>query len=221
LKGAFQSRLDKAFEEFEIKGCEDRHEIEWGLMRTFRRRAHLYTGHRDDDWLERLGLMAHYEAPHRMLDWNYSFFNALYFAVNSSYDKGDCIVWALNKAWLKEQADKLEEKILEETENTLDGEKASRTKSYRDCRPPHFDTKVVHFLMLTNSISCIYPVTPYYQNERLSIQQGTFICAGTVDHTWGENLRTVLREDPDQNPLVKIPIQLTTGAMRYFVNSTP
>jgi hypothetical protein len=211
LKEALRSHLDRAFTEFEIADCKDRHEIEWGLMRTFRRRAHLYTGHREDDWLERLGLMAHYEAPHRMLDWNYSFFNALYFAVNGSHHKGDCVIWAINKRWLAEEARALEEIILEEMQITPDFKnKVACMRDYRTCKSPLFDTKVIHFLMVTNNISGIYPVTPYYQNERLSIQQGTFICAGTINQTWGENLNTALLRHPDQQPLVKIPIYLTT-----------
>jgi hypothetical protein len=130
LKGAFKSRLDQAFEEFGIRTHRVRHKIEWGLMRAFQRKAHLHTGRRDDDWLERLGLMAHYEAPHRMLDWNYSFFNALYFAVNSRHFKEDCIIWALNKRWLREQAERLEEKILEEIKAILGCLKASRMERY-------------------------------------------------------------------------------------------
>lgn len=210
LKDAFRSHLDRAFKEFEINDWKTRHEIEWGLMRTFRRKAHLHTGRRDDDWLERLGLMAHYEAPHRMLDWNYSFFNALYFAVNSSRHKGECIIWALDKVWLQKQADRLEKRIIKEIEATLDRKKASLMKGYRDRKSPQFEAKIIHFLMLTNRMPCIYPVTPYYQNERLSIQQGTFICAGTTKRTWGENLRAVLPKKQGQRPLVKIPVYLTT-----------
>jgi hypothetical protein len=211
LTEALQSRLDRAFNEFKIDGFEDKHEIEWGLMRTFRRKAHLYTGHRDDDWLERLGLMAHYEAPHRMLDWNYSFFNALYFAVNSSRYEEDCIVWALNEAWIKEQAHSLEERVLGriEKEKGLGRKAASRMRGYRDSGSPRFDTGVVRFMMLDNRMSGLYPVTPYHENERLSIQQGTFICPGTLDHTWGGNLREVLLTDAAPHALVAIPISLT------------
>jgi hypothetical protein len=146
-----------------------------------------------------------------MLDWNYSFFNALYFAVNSSRRERDCIIWAINKRWLAEEARALEENILEKMQSTPDfREKVARMRDHRVCKPALFDTKAIHFLMLTNNISGIYPVTPYHQNERLSIQQGTFICAGTINQTWGENLNTALLKYPDQQPLVKIPIYLTT-----------
>ena len=217
LKEAFKSRLDRAFEEFEITARKRRLQIEWGLMRTFRRRAHLHTGSRGDDWLERLGLMAHYEAPQRMLDWTYSFFNALYFAINGSHSKGDCIVWALNKSWLRSQADLYEERILTRMESTLSRDKFQRMKDLHISGSPRFDSKIVHFLMLTNDTFGIYPVTPYHQNERLSIQQGTLICPGTINCTWGENLKGILpKEDKDAlnskwgPPLVKIPISLCT-----------
>jgi hypothetical protein len=212
LGKALQSRLDKAFTEFDIRDAQEKHEIEWGLVRSFRRSAHLYTGHRDDDWLERLGLMAHYEAPHRMLDWNYSFFNALYFAVNSSHFTTDCIIWALNKAWISEQAKSLEERILERirAEKGLDPRVADEMGRDRESKSARFDARVVHFLMLDNRIPGIYPVTPYHQNERLSIQQGTFICPGTLDGTWGWNLEDVLRRHGAPHALVAIPIKLGT-----------
>ena len=212
LQGAFKSRLDRVFEEFKITNDRDRRKVEWDLMRAFRRKAYLHTGHRSDDWIERLGLMAHYEAPQRMLDWTYSFFNALHFAVNSSHHKGDCIVWALSKAWLKEQSDSLEEKVLKKMEIELGCQKANRMRQYRKCKSHRFDTKLIHFLMLTNDMPGIYPVTPYFQNERLSIQQGTLICAGTTNtnQTWGDNLKQVLPKNPNQGALVKIPINLNT-----------
>jgi hypothetical protein len=211
LDNALQSHLDKAFKEFGINRSQDKHEAEWGLMRTFRRKAHLYTGHRDDDWLERLGLMAHYGAPHRMLDWNYSFFNAMYFAVNSSHFEDNCIIWALNKAWIGEEAKRLEGRVVRRIQ-VLQGiapETVTDLKRYRASKSPRFEAGVVHFLMLDNGRSAIYPVTPYHANERLSIQQGTFICPGTLDHTWGGNLREVLLKDGDPHALVAIPISLT------------
>lgn len=208
LDEAFESRLDRVFKEFEITDYSNRHKVEWDLMRAFRRKAHLHSGRRGEDWIERLGLMAHYEAPQRMLDWTYSFFNALYFAVNNSHNKGDCIVWALSKAWLKEQADSLEEEVLKKMESKLGCKKAERMKQYRKCKSHRFDAKIIHFLMLANDMPGIYPITPYYQNERLSIQQGTLICAGTTHHTWGENLKKVLPTDPDKGALVRIPINL-------------
>ena len=152
--------------------------------------------------------MAHYGAPHRMLDWTYSFFIALYFAVNKRHLANEYILWALNKAWLSKHCEELEVAIFRQSKHTLGGVKTSQMRRYRDCKSNRFDTKITHFLMLTNDIPGIYAVTPYYQNERLSTQQGTLLCAGTVNQTWGENLKEVLFEDQSQHPLIKIPLRL-------------
>jgi hypothetical protein len=64
--------------------------------------------------------------------WNYSFFNALYFAINGSHFKEDCIIWAINKAWLQKQARRLEATIFRKirTEEHLGRGKARRLRRY-------------------------------------------------------------------------------------------
>ena len=51
---------------------------------------------REDDVLGWLALMQHYRAPNRLLDWTYSPFIALYFAIESLDLTKDSAIWALN-----------------------------------------------------------------------------------------------------------------------------
>ncbi len=80
LSKAFKSSLDKAFERFDVK-VDKRNELEKKLVRSFQRKAHLYSGGKLADLLESLALLRHYEGPARMLDWSYSFFVSVYWAV--------------------------------------------------------------------------------------------------------------------------------------------
>jgi hypothetical protein len=81
--------------------------FEHKLLREFKRKFHLYTSIQPDGDIEYLALMQHYGAPTRFLDWTYSFFIALYFALEKTIyteRKNDnnyveCEVWGLNYDW--------------------------------------------------------------------------------------------------------------------------
>ena len=81
INRAFKSSLDKAFKRFDEKDDKKRSEIEKKLVRSFQRKAHLYSGDKLADLLESLALLRHFEGPARMLDWSYSFFVSVYWAV--------------------------------------------------------------------------------------------------------------------------------------------
>lgn len=67
---------------------EDAPKIEGGLMRRFKRQStsYLKTIPAEGNYMEWFALMQHYGAPTRLHDWTYSFFVAVYFAVNRLKD---------------------------------------------------------------------------------------------------------------------------------------
>jgi hypothetical protein len=106
--------------------------IEFDSMNYFRQRAkqhlnHIYiTDIREAiDILELMGVMQHYNAPTRMLDWTTSFYIALYFAVLNDKD-ADGAVWFFFKnpliAYMEEKYGVMSESELENLENLLDDE---------------------------------------------------------------------------------------------------
>ena len=54
-----------------------------------------------------LSLMRHHGAPTRFLDWTYSFFNALYFAINRLNKESSYVVWAINDIWLTKKVSEI------------------------------------------------------------------------------------------------------------------
>ncbi len=82
----------------EMRPFEDR------LLGQFKRDFHRYSQYlpEDRDKLEWLTLMQHHGAPTRLLDWTYSFYVALFFAVESTPEDQTCAIWA----WIKPTAGK-------------------------------------------------------------------------------------------------------------------
>lgn len=80
------------------------------LRRQFMRNAPRFLNQppKHEDNMEWLALMRHYGAPTRLFDWTYSFWVALYFALESAETGGKCAVWALDIDWWK---DRVKEKM--------------------------------------------------------------------------------------------------------------
>src|SRR5262245_20492426 len=95
-------------------------DLEAGLIRKFQRQCHHYMQDtpREDDVLEWLALMRHYGAPTRMLDWTWSFFVALFFAIQ--YADSTSAVWGLN-------LDAIDENVPKATRHRLDTDPCART----------------------------------------------------------------------------------------------
>lgn len=114
-----ETSLDKEFKRFKIKASGDRWKIERNLIRSFRRKIPLYLNRNPDNLLEAMALLRHFGGPARMLDWVYSFFVAIYFAVNRADANNQIVVWALNNDWLAVQNFKFEKKFIENKINKL------------------------------------------------------------------------------------------------------
>jgi hypothetical protein len=155
--------------------------IEGQLVREFKRHPEtVRLGLEDDDDLCWLTAMQHYGAPTRLLDWTYSPFVAAHFAFDkllstlpndASGKPQRAAVWALDTNAL---SDALKRGVLKKYWRLYQKKESKPfTKLYVNRRRP------IRFIGIVN---------PLRLNERLSIQQGLFLCPGDIRHSWAKNL---------------------------------
>jgi hypothetical protein len=142
------------------------------VEREFRRRAHQYVADtpRDDDHIEWLALMQHHGAPTRLLDWTRSPHVAAFFAAQSSNSANPLIttkpekpvspfvIWAVDTE--KVNAEAVAMLGLPDDDKDLSSRHNFR-RIYRS----------------EENLYLVAAVQPYRMNERLTIQQGLFLCA--------------------------------------------
>lgn len=169
-----------------------RRESERTWRKEFQRRAHFYLQPQliPADTLEWLALMQHFGAPTRLLDFTRSSYVAAYFALEDKGAAENCAVLAVDRTWCAEAAGRVlrtlpsMDLIVKGLEGSLsDVQEIAMGLTYTVAHTRLFSTDV-----LDSNPTLVLPVEPERLSERLSIQQGTFLCTGNVDLTFMENL---------------------------------
>ncbi|HLN03465.1 MAG TPA: FRG domain-containing protein [Bryobacteraceae bacterium] len=157
-------------------------DMEVKLIHEFVRRYHLYSlgpPPRRGDTLEWLTLMRHYGAPCRFLDFTFSFIIAAFFSLERE-GSTQPVVWAINKSWLTRK--------VAEAIGTLGEPVGRQFDLYRVHRDGHAFRKLFLEAPLPPLVSA---VGSYRMNERLTIQQGLFLCPTDVRTPFMVNLHSM------------------------------
>lgn len=166
-------------------------DIERKLLKEFKRRAHHYVAPlpNEGDVMGWFALMQHHGAPTRLLDWTYSFYVATFFALaeaSSFPTQEPAVVWALyrNDFTLENQAPDA---------GTAYDVAAGRSSQFNDIGRPDTDniqdginSFVLHMMEFPKR--SVWAVNSFRLNERLSLQQGVFLCPGDVTTSFESNL---------------------------------
>ncbi|MFL9597775.1 FRG domain-containing protein [Aeromonas veronii] len=162
-----QSSLYRSLEQAKIiKGMADVYSAkiynrrnEENMLERFKSCAHLHLSHlpRSRDTLSWLALMQHHGAPTRLLDFSFSPYIALYFALEHGTD--DCAIYMINHDAIRKDDEKyFGDSRREIYERIMDGEKY-------------------------NDDICLFAFEPEFANQRLIAQQGLFVATNYVDYS--------------------------------------
>jgi len=187
-------RLDKDMKEaFDFKTCsEESFEkcFEKSLIKEFKRKCHLFIKNppEEDRFIEWIALMQHYGAPTRFLDCTYSFFIAVYFALDKlKNDDEYCCVWAIDSNWL--------------------GENFISCLNKNEIKKLYWDLakreKIFKKNIFDQSNKQVYVINPSRLNDRLVIQQGVFLCPGDPSKTFVENLEGNLSQSDFEDKIIR------------------
>lgn len=181
-------------------------EIEIGILRRFMRQYHLFE-HREPEktYMEWFSIMQHYQAPTRLLDWTYSFFIAMFFALNSQ--KKESAIWAFENSysWISKRIEKIfmDNGIEEQTWKMIYEDQNTRQRI-------NFEK----IFMNDKDIKFVYPMNPFYLNERLIIQQGVFLCPGSISVPFESNLEEMICKYKKGKKLRKYIISMTKDELK-------
>ncbi|MBQ4811107.1 FRG domain-containing protein [Pseudoalteromonas luteoviolacea] len=169
----------------------NKREHEKVMIDRFRSNAHLYLQHLPpgDDELSWLSIMQHHGAPTRLLDFSFSPYIALYFALESG--DGDAALYCINHNALAEADEEYfgKGKAIVHS-RVMDGEE-------------HKDDP------------CLYAFEPHFSNQRLLSQQGLFVAVNNLNYTHEESLTEYNYKDSDLVKF-KIPARLRYSGIRLL-----
>jgi len=167
----------------------DADDIEKEIIRHFTR---VYDGDDrqkvQDDMLYCLSLMRHYGAPSRLVDFTYSKYVAIYFALEDAYKNvpknketgkldyaaaRSCAIWCIHDDGLLHQI--IEKYPDVETLTKYRHKKREDNQSFKK-------------LYMENNYNLVSPENPLKLHTRLHLQQGIFLCPGNIKKPFMENL---------------------------------
>ena len=181
--------LQRAAESYSIS-LELLPEIELNMLNDFKRTCHNYLKNIPSNLIDILSILQHHGCTTRLLDFTYSFYIAMYFAIEPSIDHG--CVWCINKAsLLNKLRETLQEKAIS-TNNVVNKESLiASVDIYKDGLYNYGRDTALHYVGKKDvDTDFVIPVESYIVNERMAIQQGIFLFPSNILKDFHTNLYT-------------------------------
>jgi hypothetical protein len=164
------------------------------VMAAFKRRAYHYLSDppAQTETLEWLALMRHHGAPTCLLDWTRSPYVAAFFALDEA-DNEQSAIWAVNVTALRFAA-----RHMVEAGNV--GETLRKPWSFSESA---IFNKIFYGNANRNQ-AIVAPVQPFRTNERVTAQQGLFLCQSSDWLPFEVSLKNVLHYDHEKQQQARV-----------------
>jgi len=182
-----QSSLERLLDDSGIP-LSEAPKIERALLKEFKRRAHQYVNPlpSDGDIMAWLALMQHHGAPTRLLDWTYSFYVAAFFALSEASEREPAVVWALYRNAFRLSAQAPAAAAAYDRASGSSTWQSDMKRSDADGIQDGINAFLLH--VIEKPEPCVWAVNAFRLNERLSVQQGLFMCPGDVSKSFTKNI---------------------------------
>jgi hypothetical protein len=178
---SLRSRLERHLKTFRLNGdAFSMRATERWMLREFRRSCHHHLNDLpgENSNLEWLSLMQHHGAPTRLVDWTFSEWVALFFALRDAARRGKptCAVWAIDQRPLWTE---LKKSLTPDLRRLIE----------RNDKDPD----VLNWLLFECNREGVATLNPLRLTPRLSVQQGTFLLPLKAEASFEANLMASIR----------------------------
>ena len=183
--------LERAASDYHIS-LNELPKIEQGMIRKFHRHLTNYSidNYNVRDYFKIVSLMQHHGCPTRFLDFTHSPYIGLFFAIENAEVGKSSAIWSINSQWLDL---KYKHRSSKEYITLLNEDPYEKSLDMMSC-------------ILKDRREIVKHIGPYEMNDRLLIQQGTFIVPMNIKKTFMKNLFSDYDKDDLSKNIVKIVI---------------
>lgn len=146
---------------------------------------------------EWLAIMQHHGAPTRLMDWTYSFWGAVFFALDEARAGDRATVWILDRDWFRDR---------------------SYVFLHEDLRAPARDglkdPELIRRVFADSDGAFVFFLNPFRLNERLAVQQGVFAVPRDISVPFEDNLSRSAGSESAGEHLLRIDIEVTADVLK-------
>lgn len=203
----------------------DLYELEQGLIRDFRRTVRSFHPDlsyiKDFDTYECMSWLQHFGGATRFLDVTYSFFVALYFAINNlefsfekETDEKACSIWCFNRMWIEWKYKHFLPSYIMDMYNKYD--EYGKDPRIQEAVLNHVSSFNKESRRRKDEFLSVINMAPFYQNPRMIRQKGIFLLPTNIYRSFEDNLFNMVESEDESWRILKVTIKYDNKTLLFL-----